>query len=155
MSNVGNEESMAKIQELMAQQKVMEKAQEVNLGGELRNGVLIEYVSSFGNTYKGWVEFKRPTAFEYMMMGAEKSEILRRAGVRDRSLVDNSIVFMAHVMATLSKVIVKAPEWLLDIEGVKETDVIYHVYAKFEEWEDSFRKKSDGADASGDSKPTE
>jgi len=129
-----NAESMAKVQDLMAQ------AAQVRLGGDLKAGVPIDYVTDFGTSIKGNVIFKRPTMADYMKIGAAKSEYLRKAGVVDIKLVDNSIKFIAHVMATLQCIVTKAPEWLLDIEKVQEPDILYHVYEQYEVWEKSFRK---------------
>jgi len=132
--NVGNKENMEKVSALMA------KAAQVKLGGELKVGVYINYTSDFGTVYEGNVIFKRPTMNDYMKMGAIKSEYLRKAGVVELSLVDNLLKFMAHVMGTLSVVIVKCPEWLKNMEKIQESDVLYHVFGKYEEWEKSFRK---------------
>lgn len=144
---IGNEANMAKIQQLMAQ------AQEVNIGADLQNGVDIDFTSADGNVYQGTVVFKRPSVMEYMKMGALKSEIYRVAGVKELQLVDNTVKFMAHVIATLKTVIKKKPEWLLDIDNMQEPEVLYHVYGKYEVWEDSFRKIDIG-ESQGDSPNT-
>lgn len=154
MTNQGNEQNLQKVQELRRQHELKEQADKVNLGNGFTSGVHIDYTSVFGTEVKGWVEFKRPSMLEYMQMGGLKSEILRQAGVRDINLVDNQIKFMAHVISTLKTVIVKSPEWLLNIDNVKEPDILYHVYGKYEEWEDSFRKPSESK-SEGDSEATE
>ncbi len=136
MENAQNKDNMDKVKELMA------NAEKVRLGGDLQTGVPIDYTSLCGKRYEGTVVFKKPTMQDYMKMGATKSEYFRRAGVIDINLVDNSIKEMAQIMATLSTVIVKRPEWLLDLESIEEPDVLMHVYYKYEEWEDSFRKPS-------------
>lgn len=133
-----NEENQEKVRNLMAQ------AEQIKLGGELKAGVYIDYTSDFGTVFKGNVIFKRPTMLDYMTMGARKSEYLRKAGVVSPLLVDNTVKFIAHVMATLSVVIDKAPEWLLAIEGVQEADILYHVFDQYEVWEKSFRKPTEG-----------
>jgi hypothetical protein len=138
---MGNEDNLEKIQELMKQQALAEQAEQIHLGGNLKNGTYIDFESDFGTKFQGWVEFKRPTTFEYMQMGGKKSEYLRKAGVKDVNLVDNSVKTLAHCMAVLATVVTKCPEWLLDIEEVKEPEVLYHVYAQYEVWENSFRKK--------------
>jgi len=129
-----NSANMEKVKELMA------KADQIKLGGELKAGVTIDFVSDFGTNFSGNVIFKRPTMGDYVRIGALKSEYLREAGAVDLKLVDNIVKFMAHVMATLSVVVVKCPEWLADIEKAQEPDILYHVYEKYEEWEKSFRK---------------
>lgn len=124
----------------------MDKADKVNLGSELRTGIPIDYTSEFGNNYKGTFIFKRPSMRDYMRMGGIKSEMLRQAGVVDPKLVDGMIVYLSHVMSTLSVVTLKAPSWVIDDKGkidfeiLEEVDVIYHIFAKYEEWENSFRK---------------
>jgi hypothetical protein len=140
--------------------QAMSEANRVALGSDLNEGVPIDFNSADGNEYKGTVYFRRPDMKAYMKMGAVKSEYLRVAGVKDISLVDGTVKFMAHVMGTLAVVISRAPAWLLDskgkldLEGVKEPEVLYHLFGKYEEWEDSFRKPIQRADA-GDSKDTE
>jgi hypothetical protein len=141
---LGNEENMAKVKALM------EQAQQVNVGSELQNGVDIDFTSADGNVYRGKVVFKRPSVMDYMKMGALKSEIFRLAGVKDLNLVDPTVKFMAHVIATLKTVVVKRPEWMLDIDNMQEPEVLYHVYGKYEVWEDSFRKP-DAGESEGDS----
>jgi hypothetical protein len=147
MEDKKNAQNMVKVQELIA------KSEEVRLGGELKTGVAIDYTTTAGNTYTGTVVFKRPTMLDYMKMGALKSEYLRLAGVVELSLVDISIKRIAQVMAVLGTVIVKSPEWLLNISNVVESDLLYHVHDKYEDWEKSFRKPSD-TETSGDSSAT-
>ena len=146
----GNEENLAKVRAMMAQ------AQQANLAGDLTEGVPLDYVTVFGNELKGFVVFKRPTMKDYMKMGALKSEELRKAGVKDINLVDSSIKFMAHVLSTLRVVIAKAPEWLINLDAIQEPDILYYVYGKYEEWENSFRKPRGTDEAGdGDSEPTD
>lgn len=152
--NAGNEEELAKVRALM------EKAQQVNLGENLQHGVPIDYESTFGNAYKGFIEFKRPSMQDYMKMGALKAQFLGANGMVNINLVDNTIKFMAQVMSTLKVVIVKAPHWLLsekgqiDVESIKEPDVLYHIFDKYEEWENSFRKQPE-RQPEGDSQASE
>lgn len=139
--SIGNEENMEKVRGLMA------KADQIKLGGELEASVPIDYESEYGNKYQGIIIFKHPTMKEYLKIGALKSEYFRQEGVTNLNLVDATVRFVAQVMATLSVVIVKCPEWLLKLEEIQEPDVLYHVFGKYEEWENSFRKskKYDGA----------
>lgn len=143
-----NEENMEKVRKAMEMQKMVQSA------GNLNEGVPIKYTSYEGNLYEGVVVFKKPTMADYMKMGAIKAEIFKEAGVTELSLVDESVKFMAHSMATLSVVAIKRPEWLLDLQAVKESDVIYHVYGKYEVWENSFRKPIQGTKV-GDTASTE
>jgi hypothetical protein len=151
MSEHTNEQNMAKVREMM----VKNTAEQVNQGAEAQAGVPINYTSDYGKQYTGNVVFKRPSVMDFMKMGGIKSEILRTAGVKDVALVDGGVKFMAQVIATLKTVIVKSPEWLVNIDGVKDTDLLFHVYGKYEEWEDSFRPKPSANTTQGDSKPTE
>lgn len=130
---IGNEGNMEKIRE------AMELHQKVQQGGNLKEGVPIDFTSMTGKVYKGVVVFKLPNMMDYMKMGGLKSEFLRLGGAKDIKLVDDSIKFMAHVMSTLEVVLVKRPEWLLKLDEVLEPDVLYHVFYKYEEWENSFR----------------
>lgn len=131
---IGNEDNMAEIR------RTMEAHRKAQAGGELKEGEYIDYVSEEGNEYKGTVVFKKPTMEDFMRMGGIKSEIFRRAGVKDLALVDEAIKFMAHVISTLEIVIFKRPEWLMKIGEIKESDVLYHVFGRYQEWEESFRK---------------
>lgn len=131
---LGNEAQMAEVRKAMA------LAGQVQQGGDRKEGVYIDFTSLEGNPYKGWVEFKKPTMTDFMRMGAIKSEIFRAAGVKELKLVDDSILFMAHTMSTLEVVIAKRPEWLLKIQAVTEPEVLYHVLAKYNEWEEAFRQ---------------
>lgn len=148
MAGVGNEENMRKIQEAMTM------ADQVKLGGNLKSAVAIDYTSETGNEYTGDVLFKRPTALDYIKMGAIKSEFLRTAGAVSLILVDESVKYMAQVMATLKVVVVKCPEWLLSIEKVADIDALYHVYEEYQKWDNSFRKPVQSPD-SGDSKASD
>jgi hypothetical protein len=149
-----NEENMTKVKELMAQ------AKQVNLGGELKGGVDIDFTSSYKNDegsnvkYQGTILFKRPTIQDYMKMGAVKSEYLRKAGVVNLSLVDPSIKEMAQIIATLSVLTVKCPAWFMDIEKIEDPALLFHVYDRYEEWERSFRVP-DEKEPTGDSEPSE
>ena len=142
------------VQNMLKVKDLMEKSEKVRLGGELKTGVAIDYTTTEGNNYTGTVVFKRPTMQDYMKMGAIKSEYLRSSGVVDITLVDGTIKRMAQIMAVLSTIIVKCPEWLLDLNVIVEPDLLYHVHDKYEEWENSFRKPSD-TETSGDSTITE
>jgi hypothetical protein len=147
MTKIGNEDNMKKVQQLMQQ------AQQVNLGADLKNAVDVDFTSSEGNVYQGRIVFKRPTIMDYMRMGGIKSEILRQSGVVDLKLVDPSVQFMAHVISVLKTLIVKSPEWLLDIDSVQEPELLFHVFSKYEVWDDSFRKP-DAGESEGDSATT-
>lgn len=136
------EENKKLIEQAMKEAELREQAMKINMGGEAKEGVQIDFTTEDGNVYNGVVVFKRPTMIDYMKMGAEKSEILRRAGIVDVNLVDNSVKFMAHVMATLKTTIVKCPSWLLNLDDIVEPELLYHVYGKYEEFEDSFRKSN-------------
>ncbi|MNN50856.1 hypothetical protein D3C81_1654630 [compost metagenome] len=91
---------------------------------------------------------------DYMKMGGHKSEIYRQAGVKDISLVDSTVKFMAHVLSTLNAVIAKRPEWLVNLEQIQEPEILYHVFGKYEEWENSFRKPVESPETHGDSETT-
>lgn len=147
----GNEKNMEKVREMMKQ----ETADAIAQGSKATNTVFIDFTSDYGNLYQGNVVFKRPGVMDIMKMGAHKSEILRLAGVRDMNMVDQGVKYMAQVIATLKLVVLKSPEWLVRIETVEETDLLFHVFDKYNEWERSFRKTSAGVSAEGDSKPSE
>lgn len=148
---VGNEKQMKEVRELMQK----ETAEQVNLGSKATNTVYIDYTSEYGTEYKGNIVFKRPGLMDTMKMGAHKSEILRLAGVKDLSMVDSGVKFMAQIIATLKTVIVKSPEWLVRIETVEDTDLIFHVYDEYNKWELSFRKATTKDTAVGASQSTE
>jgi len=136
--NKDNKENMEVVKNLI------EQADRTRLAGDIKEGVHIDYTSADNNQYTGLVVFKRPTMKDFMRMGAIKSEILRLSGVVDVKFVDDSIKQMALVMATLKVVVVKYPEWLAKLDDIEEPDLLFHVYDKYEEWLDSFRKPSEG-----------
>jgi hypothetical protein len=108
-------------------------------------------VSDMGTRYTGTVVFKRPSVMDYMKMGAAKSEILRNSGVRDLTLVDSGVKLMAQIIGTLKTVVVKSPEWLVRIDDVEDTDLLFHIYGEYQEWERSFRVSADEFPAEGTS----
>ena len=134
---LGNEENLQKVRRLM------EKADKISLGSDLETTVPIDYTSFQGKKYEGEVTFKRPNVQDFMKMGALKSEILRKSGVKDINLVDIPVKALAQTMATLKYVIVSSPKWLQDVEKMHEPDVLYHIHDKYEEWENSFRTNND------------
>lgn len=138
------EENKRKVAEAMAFQ------QQVSQGSALEKREDIDYTTSEGNHYKGTVVFKKPSAMDMMKLGGLKSEYLRRGGATDLRLVDVPVRQLAQVMATLSVVLVKRPEWLADVTEVSDLDILYHVYDKFDEWERQFRRtvQPTAADAS-------
>lgn len=151
---IGNEENMKKVQELM------NKANQVNLGDKLTHGVPIDFTSAYNTTYKGTIVFKRPSMQDYMKMGTLKAQFLGSNGIVNPMLIDDTIRYMAQCMSTLMVVIEQAPSWLLDDKGnidvssIKEPDLLYHVYDKYEEWEENFRKPS-VEELQGDSQASE
>lgn len=150
-AEVGNESNMTKVREMMKQ----ETAESIGLGEKARNEVSIEYVSDMGKRYTGTIVFKRPSVMDYMKMGAAKSEILRNSGVRDLTLVDSGVKLMAQIIGTLKTVVVKSPEWLVRIDSVEDTDLLFHVYGEYQEWERSFRTSADDFPAEGASPASE
>jgi hypothetical protein len=143
VEGAGNEANMEKVREMMAQTK---RAEDVKLGAELEKGVFIDFVSAYGTVFKGTIVFRRPTAMDFIRMGAVKSRLLGSFGVVDLRLVDMTVKHLAQCMAVIKSVTVKAPTWLLtdkgeiDVENIKEFDLLYHIHDKYEEWDSMFRK---------------
>lgn len=136
----GNEENMARIRALM------EQSQQVNMGSANTKDVLIDFTTEFGTHYHGTVVFKRPNMQDYMRIGALKAQYIGQNGSVDLNLVDVQIKLIAHVMSTLKVVVAKAPAWMvvqgrISVEHFQEVDILYHLYAKYEEWENSFRTR--------------
>ncbi|URJ36611.3 hypothetical protein MF625_001030 [Paenibacillus polymyxa] len=117
-----------------------EAAQKVRAGGELKEAESLDYTSLEGKHYTGVLVFKKLNMSDLMRAGAIKSEILREAGVQEIRLVDNTVLFAAHVISVLEVALHKRPECLLRLKEIKEPDLIYHVYEKYQDWEESFRK---------------
>ncbi|MGG1673516.1 hypothetical protein ACIFOE_23320 [Paenibacillus sp. NRS-1783] len=136
-----------------AVQAAVEAAQKVRAGGELKEGEALDFTSSEGNHYSGVLVFKKLNMADLMKIGAIKSEMLREAGVKEVQLVDNDILFMAHVISLLEIALYKRPECLLKLKEIKEPDLLFHVYDKYQVWEAEFRKdfrnasENDSADA--------
>ncbi|MEC0169916.1 hypothetical protein [Paenibacillus graminis] len=123
------------------QKNINEIRENIAAGGKFNETEVLDFESAEGNVYKGVLVFKKPTMADLMKIGGLKSEILRTAGVQDARLVDNDILFTAHMLATLEVVLVKRPEFLLNLNQVKESDLIFHVYGKYQVWEATFRKE--------------
>jgi hypothetical protein len=151
---MGNESNMEQIRKLMEEQKMENLAKEVNEGADAENVMNVDFTSTEGNQYKGKILFKRPSVMEIMKMGGRKSEILRQAGVTELTLVDPSVRMMAQAIATLETVVVKCPEWFLNIHEIQDLDIIFHVYGLYEVWENSFRSSNIKAQTPN-SKPAE
>lgn len=127
--------------------EAMEMQNKVSQGNALEHREDIDFTSEEGNHYQGTVVFKKPSAMEMMKIGGLKSEMLRLGGATDIRLVDGLIRQLAQVMATLSVVIVKRPEWLADVTKITDLGILYHVYDKFDEWESQFRRAVQQANA--------
>lgn len=138
MEKLGNEENMEVVRELM-EKSSKEMNDEVNLGDKASNVVAIDYTTSAGKHYKGKVIFKRPNVMETLKMGGRKSQLLKEAGVTDLRLVDPGIAMLATAQAALEIVVVKCPEWLIDMDKIEDPEIVYHVYGQFEVWQYSFR----------------
>jgi len=152
MVKVKNEvyqENMEKVKALMEAQK------NVQLAGNLRKTVHIDFTSPEGNTYKGDVTFKRLTVGDMLRVEALVAEYFRKAGVTDIRFIDENAKFHARVMATLRVAMVDMQDWLRDMEKLTEIEIIYHVYGQYRNWEDSFLVRSaatasdDGSDSEG------
>lgn len=148
---IGNEANMDKVREMM----LTKTAEELNIGDKATNSVAIDFTSEYGTRYQGNVVFKRPNVMEFMKMGGIKSEILRQAGVQDVKLVDLGVKYVAQVIATLKTVVVKSPEWLVNIDAVQDTDLLFYVHDAYEGWEHSFRLTTGPGKDAGDSQTTE
>lgn len=135
------QENMEKVRQ------AMRMAEKTRQGGELTEGEKIDFESLEGNIYKGYIVFKKPNMGAMMKMGAKKAELLKKAGVTDLKLVDEGVMFMAHVMATLEVVCVKRPDWFMDLEAIEEPELLYHVFGRYQTWENSFRKDLRGKPA--------
>jgi hypothetical protein len=147
MSNapIGNEEQMAQIKALI---DAREKADEVNLGDKAKDIVEIDYTAEeTGKNYKGKIVFKRPNVMETLKMGGRKSQILKDAGIVDMELADDGVLMMAQAMSVLEIVVVKCPEWFIDMEKLEDSDLIFHIYGKYRAWNYSFRLDGAGVQA--------
>lgn len=148
MTEAQQRENMEKIKESMR------VAEQTRQGGNLTEGELFDFESLEGNKYKGYIVFKKPNMGDMMRMGAIKADFLKLAGVSDIKLVDEGILFMAHVMATLEVVAIKRPDWFMKLREIEEPELLYHVFGRYQTWENSFRKDL-RTTTSGDSKDTE
>ncbi|MBE0335119.1 hypothetical protein [Paenibacillus sp. 23TSA30-6] len=118
----------------------VETAQKVQAGGELKEAETLDFTSDEGKHYTGVLVFKKLTMADILKAGAIKSEILREAGVQEIQLVDNDVLFMAHVISFLEVALEKRPECLLKLKEITEAELLFHVYSKYKAWEGTFRK---------------
>lgn len=114
--------------------------EEVQQAGDLKEGVPINFTTLDGQSYKGVVVFKRLDIRDYMRLGGIKAQIYADAGLENTDLLDSSFKVLANALATLSVAIVQRPEWLLDLFKIREPELLFHVFQKYEAWERSFRK---------------
>lgn len=135
---IGNEDKMAEVRKLMEEKKLEALADKVS-GGDAEDIINVDFTSDFGKRYTGKIQFKRPNVLEVMKIGGRKSEILRQSGVQELTLVDPSVRMMAEAIATLETVVVKCPEWFLDIQKVNDLDLVFHIFTRYEVWSNSFR----------------
>lgn len=111
------------------------------LGNKLTTTISVDFTSMEGNRYVGDITFKKPDVMTMLKAGAIKAQILKEAGITDMTLVDPIVSTMATVIASLDVVLVGSrPDWVKDIKKVGESELLYHIYDLYMEWQDSFRK---------------
>jgi hypothetical protein len=129
----------------------------VQQGNKALLAVPIDYVAESGMHYKGTVAFRRPSAMDYIRMGAIKSELLRVFGaqpivqyvqrpdggmqmVESMAHVDTTTKFLANALSICDVLLAQpVPEWLQDHRNLTDTDLILQVYNGFEDALASFR----------------
>lgn len=119
--------------------------------------VPVEYTSFDGTVYEGNVEFKRPNMRDYVTIGVQKGKYIQGqlgGAFVEPAYIDETVKFLAHMMATLDVVMVKRPVWLLDVEAVEDFGLLDHVYGRYQDWIGTFRA-GDTDEPAGDSEATE
>jgi hypothetical protein len=174
-----NEQTKANLElvnSLMAE-NASKQAQIIQQGNKAPIPVTIDnYEADSGTVYNGTLFFRRPSSMDYIRMGAIKSELLRTFGIRPiveyvpvpgggyeryESLahVDNSVKYLAQALAACDVLLTgTVPEWFQNHREIEDTDLIVHVYGRFDEELASFRNgtkrgASPDSEASNNSAP--
>jgi len=142
--------NMDKVDNLMAEHKnnLNSLASRVNAGGKYETELVIHYEGECDVVYDGMVVVKRPTVQDIIKIGVLKSNyIMKQAeklGVRhvDLTLIDSSVKIIATWVAELSVVVVRCTPWFSDILNIEDLGLVQHVYDRYTEWLDSFRRPS-------------
>lgn len=150
--------NMELVQNLMAE-NTSKQSKSVQQGNKAPINVEIDYEADSGEQYSGIISFRRPSSMDYIRMGAIKSELFRTFGIRpiveyvpmpnggmDRvesmAHVDNSVKYLAQALAACDVLLVQAPEWFKNHRDIEDTDLVVHVYRRFDEELSSFRSGS-------------
>lgn len=148
MADNRREENLEKIRKLSTQ---------VRQGTGLQHDLEIDFVTSTGEVLTGTVVVHRPSMAEYLQMGVIKgryiSKYVGKEYVRPE-YIDSTIQYLAHMLATMQVVVDQCPPWFMDLENLRDFDVLNHVYTQYEQWVNSFRTGSTEP-TSGDSETTE
>lgn len=143
-------QNMAMVQEMMAKAQSEKKAEQIQLGNKAHIPVEIDYTADSDNTYKGTITFRRPSAMDYVRMGALKANMFRSLGIYPIIDPVTGIESMAHVdngtqnlllgLSTFKTLMVDCPEWFKNYEDLEDADLILHVYNRFDSELLSFRR---------------
>lgn len=148
--------------------KTQEAGNNIAKGNSATVGVAIDYTADSGNHYFGVLEFRRPSAWDYALMGADKSNIIARVGIKPLILVNpqgTPYESLAHVdftvmqtitaIATLKHLFVSGPSWAAELADNQDADLLLHVYDEFDKELYSFRSadaelSGGGSETTGD-----
>lgn len=159
--NPSAQQNMELVNSLM-RQAATEKGQTIQQGNKALIPVSIDYEADSGKYYEGTLFFRRPSAMDYIRMGAIKSELLRSFGIRpiieyvqtpdggsermeSMTHVDASVKFLAHAIATCDVLLASpVPEWFQHHRDMEDADVVIEAYRNFDVALASFRSGTQG-----------
>lgn len=133
-------------------QRVRDLAKNALLGSGKTFSTTIDYESNVGNYYSGNVVFHKPDMKDLMKMAGLKSMYIQQQFVDDEGnpmpvdpmLIDSMLTTVSEVISTLRVVVDQVDESLdilLDPESCDELDLLLHVFGRYQEWRNSFRKR--------------
>lgn len=154
-------QNMEMVKQMMEQAQAEKKADTIRQGNKAHIPVDIDYTADSGEEYKGTIIFRRPSSMDYVRIGAIKSDMLRLSGVKpivdpqtgteSMAHVDNGIMFLLTALATNRVLLVESPTWFNKYEEIFDTDLVIHVYNRFDAELLSFRRQpKNGPTGSGE-----
>ena len=100
-----------------------------------------------GKEVKGTFTVKFPSILDTIDIEVNLAKVLKDA---DLKTISNMGYTLAASVCYLNKLLVKTPDWF-DMNKVDNPDLIYELYAKAREFENSFRKQNGEDEPRGDS----
>lgn len=99
------------------------------------------------NGYTGSFTVKHPSLMDTMSIGVKRAQLLNGASLQSLDVITDNITFY---VATLSTVLIKAPEWF-DLDVLDDYVLLSAVYKEYRDWNDTFRRRNESGSNTGSS----